>query len=479
MQLFFGRGIREGNIFQESQRVFKINTDVTDFSKNNNDNKNPCLIDSKKLLEYAKENPKKNNIEIFKEMGCKVPEASQINNIKFFPELFYKNNEKGELIPKKNFYNENKDKFDEVNDRGVFSILNDEKSSENNSLNKRRSTFFLKRNTPLKNNIMWPEQSSKKKTKEEKELKHFLNCMNHYYRDFSGKIPEEIPFENIRSLGHIYYIIKFPKYLPYFPKRKTQITKTIKLDFDIEFPAYSNNNNLLQYKKGGIVDFLISNYKICDKIFVENESKSGITQLIEEFSEKIKIFSSKKSNVTMRSINSIEYPEDDYLMEKIVYDNISEMFSVNKVKCKEIGDYDIILILPGKKIQVKKDKEFINFKKYKKNNLSIFDDDENKPKSQEKYYFTFFLGENELISVEVKNDEKKTGINNTIFTKIMKEIKLDEFVLISFIFNPLNFFNINSGLYDPYPIGYQSVTFIDSSNNNIQINNIFELIISK
>ena len=115
-----------------------------------------------------------------------------------------------------------------------------------------------------------------------------------------------------------------------------------------------------------------------------------------------------------------------------------------------IDNYRLLLILKGRKVKECNHNNNMNF------------------------YFSFYLENKALMTVELAYSEKVSRIDMAQFNNIMKNLKFDEDVLIVFGYNPIIYFNVESGNYfNPY---YEKVFFIDSAKTNQKIEEIWKKI---
>ena len=453
MQYYFDRNINDGLYTKESSNIFKISVGPGDYINSKEKYRRKSLIDTKPILEYAEKNPDKNNLEIFQHFGFPVPVGSQINNERLCPPMFYKKDEKGNIIPKKNIICR-KNKYKQLEESQSLSFLLEESQVTNYSkLPKIQYNSNNKKRTPIKKNIKKLINTSKivienEITKEQKEIKQFELCMNYFYRLFGQSNPYEIPFESIQSLGQIYYLLKYPIYNIF--KNNGKKSKEIEI---------VNINNLSSDKQ--YIKKLFNINQISEKIFIKSNNVFSETQLAEEFNNKVNIYS-----------------DTDIIMDSIINENnknenvdINKIIVINQIDSSLINKYHLIFLLKAKKVHVMGDDYDMQNLVYQTN---IKKSSENINDVLRKYYFSFYLGNQPLAPVELRNKEKLSKIGDSEFYKLMDNIKYGEPIIIAFDYCPIYYFNINRGTFNLKTNAYHMVFFIDCSKKNSQLSNIYE-----
>ena len=403
------------------------------------------------------------------------------------------NNFREIIYDKKMFYNEeqqteknkrNRGNFDRERNGTKWNFFGADNSSKNNYQIKRQQTSIKKRDkTPKKNQISKLEKSiktSKKMTEEEIKLERFIHCMNYYSQNYGNKSPIEISFNDIHTLGLIYYLVKFPLFIPYY---RANISNDYIIGLDENFREIHipiNHHFDLRYPREGFAEKLIRNNKISERIFINNGEIYGFTQLAQDFSQDCKLSSGKQSsNVIMKSIRYCENTAFYSFDINEIKQDLNHMFSVNKIEEKYIDKYDLIFVMKGHKIhgESEHDRDLENFLYFFNTRVLCNEDKLKKQKEKKNYYFKFSLGEQDLAPVKVKNNENISGMNDTQFNNRMKEINYGEEIIMAFKYNPTIYFDINTGENKiSRNHDYQSITFIDCSKNNEQLYNIFNLI---
>jgi len=263
-------------------------------------------------------------------------------------------------------------------------------------------------------------------TKEQKEIKQFELCMNYFYRLFGQSNPYEIPFESIQSLGQIYYLLKYPIYNIF--KNNGKKSKEIEI---------VNINNLSSDKQ--YIKKLFNINQISEKIFIKSNNVFSETQLAEEFNNKVNIYS-----------------DTDIIMDSIINEN-------NKNENGSlINKYHLIFLLKAKKVHVMGDdydlQNFVYQTNIKKSSENIND-------VLRKYYFSFYLGNQPLAPVELRNKEKLSKIGDSEFYKLMDNIKYGEPIIIAFDYCPIYYFN-----------NYYNIKYMFNFRKNLNYN-IFDIVL--
>ena len=91
-----------GNSSKENRRIFGVNTGPDDYLPPKPAIK--TLLDTSQIVKKIKNDPNKmrTNIEICKEAGLPFLEEDEIDNRRMCPDIFYKRDENGNLIPRIN-----------------------------------------------------------------------------------------------------------------------------------------------------------------------------------------------------------------------------------------------------------------------------------------------------------------------------------------------------------------------------------------
>ena len=279
----------------------------------------------------------------------------------------------------------------------------------------------------------------------------FKSCMHYYCEKLDKKSPYIININDIHNLGQIYYILKFRLY---------------------EDVCMENSKNIFVRKKNEFIEYLFENKRVCENLFINDNNEPRFTQFIKEFSQKINI---ESQDVIMKSINEENKICNDE-ENKISIDDelLTKFFNLNKINKDKINDYQIILILKGKIVDVKEDNNFKNLLNFS-NNLRIFDSSQNKQKKST-YYIQLFCEEEELNIMKLENDEDYSNVKDEDFECLMNQIKDNkEGAIFAFLYEPLKYFN-NYGQYILNPNKFESIIYINSSIKDIQLLEIFNAI---
>ena len=265
-------------------------------------------------------------------------------------------------------------------------------------------------------------------------------------------MPYEIKLDEINNLGKIYYILKYQIFESKFIKIKNE------------------NENKYHFinEKNEIVENIFLNKYICENIFIDDKDFFRFSQFMNEFSQKIKI-TSQISDISMEANN------DGNKID--IIDDLKKFFCVNKVNKEKINDYKAILILKGKRVVGNRDYNMENLISYSYNKRG-YDLNQNNNKTKD-YFIQLYLGGKALETVKIKNDEDISNINSYEFNKIMDDIKFNEEVVFVFLYYPLKYFNINSGLYKFIPgvsSDYETIFFINCSKRDSQLYEIFKYV---
>ena len=265
-------------------------------------------------------------------------------------------------------------------------------------------------------------------------------------------MPYEIKLDEINNFGKIYYILKYQIFENKFIKSKNE------------------NENKYHFinEKNEIVENIFLNKYICENLFIDDKDFFRFSQFINEFSQKIKITS---------QISDISVEENNGGNKIAICDGLKKFFCVNKVNKEKINDYKAILILKGKRVVGNRDYNMENLISYSYNKRG-YDLNQNNNKTKD-YFIQLYLGGKALETVKIKNDEDISNINSYEFNKIMDDIKFNEEVVFVFLYYPLKYFNINSGLYKFIPgvsSDYESIFFINCSKRDSQLYEIFKYV---
>ena len=156
---------------------------------------------------------------------------------------------------------------------------------------------------------------------------------------------------------------------------------------------------------------------------------------------------------------------------------MKKFFNLNKVPKDKINDYQIILILKGKIVEVMEDYNIKNMVNYS-NNSRGYEVSKNKRKKST-YYVKLLCGENELKIVKIENDEDISNIKDDEFEYIMNQIKNNnDGAIFVFLYEPLKYFN-NYGEYILNQNKRESIIYVNSSIKDYQLFEIFEGIKNK
>ena len=466
MQFFFNRNKNEGNFTKENKKFFRIMRRQSDLYDIKEDNNSDCLINDKKIVDYANKFPEKTNIQIFKELGYPVPEGSQINNNKLYPEIFYKKNDNGELIPKKNIFCKNNNAPKNENIQKSFCSIINESNNDDSLINSKKSQFKNREKSSRKklkrpNFNISRNSSFFGKSNNEIEKKQFQYCMDYYggVFDHFSKGKKSVS-DSIQCLGEIYYLVKFPIY-----------KSIIKYDFKNSSVINNINSNknegyLNSVKK--FVNWVQNNNGICEKKFLSGDL--SFTQLAHDLSQNLNILSKKSDDdIIMKSIREENAINDEVSMES----KQNNDKSLNKINQNNLSEYDIMLLLKGRRIRGQTNENIKELIAYIKRN-NYFEDGNNKRKNEEKkYFFRLFIGDIPLAPVEIINSAKKSNISNLDFEKIMDKVKIQEEIIIAFIYNPIFYFDINTGKYKGNDSNCQKIYFIDCSKNNPKLYDLY------
>ena len=307
-------------------------------------------------------------------------------------------------------------------------------------------------------------------SKDAKENLQFQYCMK-YYENFLKNYSQN--FESlwtiVQALGELYFLIKYSCYDFKFGESVESATV---------FKLFCHNKNKKRSQEfvessKKLIKWLKKNEHISENIFVCVENEFDVSQLAKDFSQNLKIFSSRKSsNITMKSINNNNIWDDDISMLSI--SNSGNSLKLNQVNKNLISNYHIILTLKGKKVEGQINGDLNNLIRYINNKMHY--ENENGSKEKKKYYFRFYIGDRLLTPIEVTNNPDISKICEEDFQKIMDSIKKDNDVIISFCYNPICYFNINNGTYKMGSNKYEQVNFINCSQNNKLLWDIFDRI---
>ena len=467
MQFYFNRNKNDGNFTKENKKFFRIMRRPSDLYDIQEDNDSNSLINEKKIIEYARKYPEKTNIQIFKELGYPVPEGSQINNERMYPEMFYEKNDSGQLVPKKNiFCKKNNDQKNENLQKSFCSIIN--------SPNLDDSLLYSKK-SPIKNKNITSQKklkgtnpnNSRKSAffmtrKEENETKLFKYCMSYYCNvlKYSSEQKKSI-FDSIQSLGEIYFLMKFST-------------------FDCEFNYSSKNSSVIKiFPKKQSKEFLNSvlkllnwaknNNEVSEKYFLYRDL--SFTQLAKDFSQNLNLLSkSSNDDIIMKSIREENEINDDDLIMKSIKIEKSQEKNNNKISLEE---YDILLMLKAKRIKGQINRQLNELISIMKRTYYFENRDNNNNKEEKKYIFRLEIGTALLAPVEIINNEKKSNISDGNFKKIMDDVKIGETIILAFAYNPIHYFDINNGKYKGDSSDCQKIYFIDTSKNNPKLIDVF------
>ena len=285
-------------------------------------------------------------------------------------------------------------------------------------------------------------------------LKLFKSCIQYYWKKLDKKSPYIININDIHNLGQIYYILKFRLY---------------------ENLCMENIEDIFVDKKNEFIEYLFENKRVCENLFINDNNEFRFTQFIKEFSQKINI---ESQDVIMKSINQEYYSSNDEENKIDINDeSLKKFFNLNKVPKDKINDYQIILILKGKIVEVMEDYNIKNMLKYS-NNSRGYEVSKNKRKKST-YYVKLFVGENELKIVKIENDEDFSNIKDDEFEYIMNQIKNNnDGAIFVFLYEPLKYFN-NYGEYILNQNKRESIIYLNSSIKDYQLLEIFEGIKNK
>ena len=338
--------------------------------------------------------------------------------------------------------------------------------------NKKEISYGKKNKNPRKSRIsfapltsLMKKEPSKKTIKSSKKIiirpqntfideaqKLFKYCIEYYTKELTGKKPYEIKLDEINNLGKIYYILKYQIFENKFIKSKNE------------------NENKYHFinEKNEIVENIFLNKYICENLFIDDKDFFHFSQFINEFSQKIKITS---------QISDISVEENNGGNKIAICDGLKKFFCVNKVNKEKINDYKAILILKGKRVVGNRDYNMENLISYSYNKRG-YDLNQNNNKTKD-YFIQLYLGGKALETVKIKNDEDISNINSYEFNKIMDFIKFNEEIVFVFLYYPLKYFNINSGLYKFIPgvsSDYETIFFINCSKRDSQLYEIFKYV---
>lgn len=466
MQFYFNRNKNDGNFTKENKKFFRIMRRESDLYDIKEDNDSNCLINDKKIVDYANKFPEKTNIQIFKELGYPVPEGSQINNNKLNPEMFYKKNDNGELIPKKNMFCKKKDDPKNENIQKSFCSIINSSNNDDSFLNSKKSPF-KKREKSSRKKLKRPNFTNSRnscffgRSDEEIEKIQFKHCMDYYCGFFNhfSKDKKSVS-ESIQCLGQIYYLVKFPIY-----------NSIIKYDFknsSIINNISSNKNEGYLNSLKKFVNWVQNNNAISEKNFLSGDL--SFTQLAHDLSQNLNLLS-KNSNddIIMKSIREENANNDEVSMESIKNNNKS----LNKIDQNNLNEYDIMLLLKGRRIRGQTSENIKELIAYIKRNNYFEDGNNNRKKEEKKYFFRLFIGDIPLAPVEIINSPKKSNISNLDFEKIMDKVKIQEEIIIAFVYNPIYYFDINTGKYKGNNSDCQKIYFIDCSKNNPKLYDLY------
>ena len=465
MQFYFNRNKNNGNFTKENKKFFRIMRRPSDLYDIQEDNDSNSLINEKKIIEYARKYPEKTNIQIFKELGYPVPEGSQINNERMYPEMFYEKNEIGELVPKKNiFCKKNNDQKNENLQKSFCSIIN--------SPNLDDSLLYSKK-SPIKNKNRTSQKKLKESNlnisrksaifitrKEENETKLFKCCMNYYcniLKDFSEQ--KKSIFNSIQSIGEIYFLLKFSTF-DYEVNYSSKNSSIIKI-----FPKKQSKEFLNSVLK--LLNWAKNNNEVSEKYFLYRDL--SLTQLAKDFSQNLNLLSKRSDDdIIMKSIREENEINDDVIMESIKNEKSQE--KKNKIS---LDEYDILLMLKAKRIKGQVNRQLNELLSIMKKTYYYENKNNNNKKEEKKYVFRFEFGTARLAPVEIINNEKKSNISDGDFKKIMDSVKIGETIILAFAYNPIHYFDINNGKYKGDSSDCQKIYFIDCSKNNQKLNDVF------
>jgi hypothetical protein len=171
----------------------------------------------------------------------------------------------------------------------------------------------------------------------------------------------------------------------------------------------------------------------------------------------------------MKSIREENAINDEVSMESIKNNNKS----LNKIDQNNLNEYDIMLLLKGRRIRGQTSENIKELIAYIKRNNYFEDGNNNRKKEEKKYFFRLFIGDIPLAPVEIINNAKKSNISTLDFEKIMDKVKIQEEIIIAFVYNPIYYFDINTGKYKGNNSDYQKIYFIDCSKNNPKLYDLY------
>ena len=463
-----------GNSSKENRRIFGVNTGPDDYLPPKPAIK--TLLDTSQIVKKIKNDPNKmrTNIEICKEAGLPFLEEDEIDNRRMCPDIFYKRDENGNLIPRIN-----KCKIDSYEDNpSLFSLFNFSSFNDNlDEKNKRKVSKDNSSNYPIKSSI---KKSMKKSSKNigrkttfnsvkklSKEEAEFKACISYYKRIYHiSHTPNELELKDIYTLGHIYFIIKYPIYV---------------YDFEnyLRFALFENEKDFIKLLK--------NNNKLCETYYLkENNTNFDDPSFLREFSQKIRILSESKDNSLLE--NSIRYfePNGDIIMKSIKQsqsnnnNNEGDIISLNRIEKQKVTKYDLILLLLCEKTNFSPvdDGDIDNTEIYYINKGLRYEENKN-DKKKKKYYFTFYFGESNymLATVKITNNPKYSGMNDKIFEELMDSINYGEKIGMVFLYNQNHLFDIVNYSYKGKTTDVQNAFFIDCTKKNNNIWYLYELII--
>ena len=474
VQYFKNRFDTSGFFSKENPKIYNFVTCAGDFLDND---VSMSIMDDTKFKEYAYAHPEKNMVELFQIFNFPVPSnEKEKHDPRFCNDILYERDLDGNLIPRENIYYCEKfvKGYKSPLKPSSYSILS-ERTLIDQSFDKEKNFDKLPKRKKLDNTINNLQRTVRKsfqsmnefhKNKQNLKKLRYEYCIRYYMKELGNKELDEIILDDVNSLGKIYYIIKTAIETDYLnnPFRcfdSNPIFNDTQFRYDeniinneciIQPHMICQNQKKVKIKKVNI-DALVKNANLCEYNFGFTAVEKGDSQKIIENFSKIKLESQKSNfDTNCDKKKTIISNNNDSNMSNMpnISKNSNISISDNNGTSLLIDDYHLLLMLKGKRM-----KGYNNIK-------------------TKGFYFTFFIENKPLIIVEVVFSDKVSRVNKEKFNDFMKNIKIDEEVIIVFGYNPTKYFDVESGNYHK-PI-YEKLFFIDSSKLNPKVQEIFNQI---
>ena len=316
VQFYKNRNEASGLFVEENKKIYNVITcpaDILDLDHN----ETISLTSKKKFRQYALNHGELNMVQLFNHFNYPVPQTEEEKkDPRFCLKVLYKNDSKGNLIPRENiyYYEENvkgyKNPF-----KSYYTVLNDGTIIDNENikpLNGEKNINELKRikkvdnkinglSKKLERKILFQSKEMLGKDINVKELQYNL-CIKHYAKQFGLKNIKEITINDITTLGQVYYLIKTASEQsdifnnPFKNMKNNEICYDNDED-DLNFKLILNYQDIFRKKpeQKSFIEILLKNSRIADNNFGYLSVKEGETQLVKDDFSKIDLNSSNNN----------------------------------------------------------------------------------------------------------------------------------------------------------------------------------------